>query len=270
MKPVIPALLFATLMMGACKSNNDNTDASQNTTTATASAPANLAYQVVNKFPHDTSYFTEGLFYQDGKMYESRGEYGTSGLNVWKLGETKPVQKINLDNKYFGEGISELNGKIYQLTYREHVVFVYDAKTLQKVGELQWPMEGWGMTTDGKNLIITTGDSNLYYVDPTTFKIVKTVGVTDNYGPVANLNEVEYVDGQIFANVWQTNQIYKIDPTTGSVKGILDLTDINTKNGVNFQPNGDAVLNGIAYKPDTKTLLVTGKNWPELYELKLQ
>lgn len=266
MKIFVP-ILFAASLLG-CNSGNSNNNDSQ-TDVQTIPTPANIGYQVVNKYPHDTTSFTEGFLYDNGLIYESAGEYGTSALKIYKLGDTKDEKSVKLDKQYFGEGTVLLDGKIYLLTYREHAVFVYDAKTLQKINTFSWPNEGWGMTTDGKHLIITTGDSNLYFVDPTTFKILNTVGVSDNYGPVSNLNEVEYVDGAVYANIWQTNMIYKINPANGSVLGKLDLTDINTKNGINFTPNGDAVLNGIAYIPGTKNLLVTGKNWPAIFELKL-
>lgn len=261
-------LLAASICFAACK--NNSSDSADNNISGTTNEPAAIGYQVINKYPHDTSSFTEGLIWHDNYLYESTGNKGQSFLRKNNLKNGKSVQEIKLPAAFFGEGIAILNNKIYQLTWQEHKVFIYDLATFKKIGELSWPQQGWGMTTDGKSLILTTGDSNLYYINPADFSIQKTVGVTDNFGPVSDLNEVEYVDGFIYVNLWHHNEIYKVNPETGAVVGKIDLTDINSKNGVNFTPHEEAVLNGIAYNPVTKTLYVTGKNWPEIFELKLQ
>jgi glutamine cyclotransferase len=167
-----------------------------------------------------------------------------------------------------------LNGKIYQLTYREHKVFVYDTATFKKTGEFEWPYEGWGMTNDGKHLILDTGGSILYFVDPATFKILNQVSVNNNYGPVSKVNELEYVDNFIFANVYETDNILKIDPQNGNVVGVLDMSGLLQKSGMNVNPqnytaNTGNVLNGIAYDSAKNNFFVTGKLWPALFEIKL-
>lgn len=260
MKPIFISLLI--FLAASCK--NANNSQAQTDTNDVADIPA-INYQVINMYPHDSSSFTEGFFMLDGKMYESAGLNDKSKILVYDLTTGKTFQTVVLP-KLFGEGISVINGKLYQLTWKEHKVFVYDYPSLKKTGELSWPYEGWGMTTDGKDLIISTGSSNLYYVDPADFKIIKTVNVSNNYGPLSNINELEYVDGFIYANVWETDNIVKIDPNSGKVVAMLDLSGIRQKNGV---PVSGDVLNGIAYDSAKHTLLVTGKDWAKIFELKL-
>lgn len=256
--------IFLFIFLAASCKNGNNSQA-QTTDTANVSDIPTINYQVINVYPHDSSSFTEGLFMLDGKMYESAGLNDKSKILVYDLPTGKISQTIVLP-KLFGEGISVIGNKLYQLTWKSHKVFVYDYPSLNKTGELSWPYEGWGMTNDGKNLIISTGSSMLYYVNPADFKIVKTVNVSNNYGPLSNINELEYVDGFIYANVWETDNIVKIDPDKGKVVGMLDLSNIRQKNGV---PATGDVLNGIAYDPAKKTLLVTGKDWAKIFELKL-
>ena len=204
---------------------------------------------------------------------KAAGNYGSSKLFQNTL-DGKTLKSIKLAKEYFGEGITVLNNKIFQLTYREHKVFVYDASTFNKIKELSWPYEGWGMTTNGKNLIISTGSSILYFVEPENFKIINQVGVTDNYGPVSNVNELEYVNNFIYANVYETDYILKIDPETGKVLGKVDLSGLLQKSGMNYNPqdypgiNGN-VLNGIAYDSSKNSFFITGKKWPALFEIKL-
>lgn len=255
------------ILLSAACNNSNHSDAQSNSDTSNVSDIPTINYQVINIYPHDSTSFTEGFFLLDGKMYESAGLTDKSKLLVYDLKSGNIFKQILLDKKYFGEGISVVNNKLYQLTWKDHKVFVYDFPSLKKTGELTWPYQGWGMTTDGKNLIISTGSSNLYYVNPTDFKIIKTINVSDMYGPLSNINELEYVDGYIFANKWQTEDIVKIDPKTAKVVGQIDLTNIRQKNGVSA--TGD-VLNGIAYDSAANTLLVTGKNWSKIFELKLQ
>ncbi|MEP6467944.1 MAG: glutaminyl-peptide cyclotransferase [Parafilimonas sp.] len=235
--------------------------------------PPLINYSIVKVYPHDTSSYTEGLELVNNNLYESGGNYGTSKL-VEKNLDGKIEKSIKLDSTYFGEGISVLNNKIYQLTWQEHKVFVYDASTFQKINELTWPYEGWGMTNNGKDLIISTGSSNIYFVDPENFKIVNQISVSDNYGPVSSVNELEYVNGFLYANVYQTDHILKIDPQTGNVLGVLDMAGILQKSGMNYNAqnypgtNGN-VLNGIAYDSTKKVFYITGKMWPAMFEIKL-
>ncbi|OYY14502.1 MAG: hypothetical protein B7Y69_11905, partial [Sphingobacteriia bacterium 35-40-8] len=184
-----------------------------------------------------------------------------------KTGKIK--KSVKLSDDYFGEGISVLNGKIYQLTYQEHKVFVYDLNFKKLPQEFEWPYEGWGMTTDGKSLILGTGGSNLYFVNPETFKIERTLGVTNNNVYVSMINELEWVDGAIYANIWMTNDIIKINPKTGLVEARADMIDLikNSHQHADFDIN-ENYLNGIAYNAEKKTFYVTGKNWPALFEIK--
>lgn len=237
-------------------------------------APPMIGYNVVKVYPHDTSSYTEGLIWHNNELYESAGNYNLSKLFKADLTTAKANKTIKLADQYFGEGIAILNDKIYQLTYKEHKVFVYDLKTFQKIKEMEWPYEGWGMTTNGKELIISTGGSTIYYVNPEDFKVARMIGVTDNYGPVAYINELELINNVLYANIWTTDYIYKIDPETGKVLGKMDLTGLLAKSGMQYDPalyenSADNVLNGIAYDSAKNSLYITGKKWPALFEIKL-
>jgi len=261
------AILFVLIVLAAA-CNNDNKPSTVDNSGAIP-APAPMNYSVVKIYPHDTSSFTEGLFLLNNELYESTGLYKKSWLLKTNVETGKPTQKLKLNDAYFGEGISVVNNKIYQLTYQEHKVFVYDMNFKKLDQEFDWPFEGWGMTTDGKYLIIDTGGSNIYFVNPETFKIERTLGVMNNNGYVDKVNELEYADGYLYANIWLTNYIIKINPKTGIIEGRADLTDILAKNN---QPaandEGGACLNGIAYDSAKKTFLITGKLWPSLFEIK--
>jgi glutamine cyclotransferase len=227
---------------------------------------ATLTYSVVNVYPHDTASFTQGLLVYDGAMYEGTGEYGQSKLMQVDLQTGKASRQINLDNKYFGEGIAILHDTIYQLTWQNKVVFVYTLKDFKKIKEFPLNTEGWGITTDGKNLIVSDGSSNLYYYDPSTFRLLRTQGVTDAGSLAYNLNELEYIDGYVYANQWQLPYIFKIDPTSGQVVAKADLTSLWDRIKAK-DPYAD-VPNGIAYDAATKKIYITGKKWPELYEIQ--
>lgn len=263
-------LLFAALSFTACNTNSsDDKDAGAATASNTIPPPANISYNIVNTFPHDTSAFTEGLIWQNNTLYESTGLEGKSRLMKIDLKNGKARQSVSLDPSIFGEGISILNNKIYQLTWENHKVYVYDEQTLKKLKELTWEHEGWGITTNGTDLIISTGSSNLYFVDPETFKIKKIVGVSDNNGPVGNLNELEYIDGVVYANIYGSDYIVKINLANGYVSGKIDLNDLRGKAAMLLDTNKENVLNGIAYDSTKKSLYITGKNWPLLFEMKV-
>jgi glutamine cyclotransferase len=240
------------------------------TATSTGIAvPKALSYTVISQYPHDTSSFTEGLEFYNGKLYESGGDYESSRLQITdaKTGKIEKQHKMGTA-EIFGEGITVLNGKLYQLTYTTHTVYVYDIKDITKpIKTLSWPGEGWGLTNDGTNLILDAGNNNLYFVDPETFAVRKTVPVNDNAGPVQQINELEYVDGFIYANVWMTDRIIKIDPQTGNV--VADMTMQNLLKPGDSIPNRTDVLNGIAYNKDTKTFFITGKRYPKIFEIRL-
>lgn len=225
-----------------------------------------IAYKLKARWKHDTEAFTEGLLIHEGKLYESTGQT-RSYIGVVDIKTGKPDKKVVLDDKYFGEGITILNDKVYQLTWRTNVGFVYDLETFGKLGEFKYDTEGWGLTHDGHHLIMSDGTEKLIYLDTTTFKTVRTVRVKDANGFVTKLNELEYMNGYVLANQWETNRILKIDPLTGDVVGILDLTPL-AREAKMENPKSD-VLNGIAYHPSTELLIVTGKFWPSAYVLQL-
>ena len=262
-------LLLVVFVWGAisCNTNEPN---DENISVANAlPPPAIINYNIVATYPHDTSYYTEGFQLYKNNLFESTGNYGVSKLVQIDLKTGKPVKVLSLNEKYFGEGLTVLNDTIYQMTYKEKTGFVYDMN-FKLIRTFTYDTEGWGMTTDGKSLIMSDGSSNLYYRDPKNFSTQKIVSVTDNNGPIANVNELELVDGYIYANVWNTDNIIKIDPSNGHVVGKMDFTGLLEKAG---KPGPDYnvgnVLNGIAYDPTKKTLLITGKMWPLIFEVKL-
>ncbi len=256
------------LFLAACNSNSSN-DNDTVVTPDTVTPPANINYNIVAAYPHDTSSFTEGLIWQNNTLYESTGLEGKSRLMKIDIKNGKPSKSISLDPSIFGEGITILNDKIYQLTWQNHKVYVYDAKTLKKLKELTWEHDGWGLTNNGTDLIISTGSSNLYFADPETFKIRKIVGVSDNNGPVGNLNELEYINGLLYANIYLSDYIIKIDPANGNILGKIDLSGLRGKAEKQVDTDKDNVLNGIAYDSTKKSLYITGKNWPLLFEMKV-
>ncbi len=257
--------LLPFIFLAAC----GNTDVSNTTpkSTTTTNEPQQLTYTITNQYPHDTSTYTEGLEFYNHTLYESGGQYGISKLVAVDLNTGKDIKKIPLDKKYFGEGITIINNKIYQMTWKEKTCFVYDAKTFAKIKEFTYDGEGWGMTNNGKQIIMSDGSNNLYFRDPETFKVLNIVGVTDNNGPVGNVNELEYINGYILANIWQSDIIIKIDPESGKVLGRADFSGTKEKYFPEALDKAE-VLNGIAYDSTTKRLFITGKYWPKIFEVK--
>lgn len=228
--------------------------------------PLAIRYAVKSEWAHDKDAFIQGLVIHEGKLYESTGQ-DNSWIGIIDVETGKSDKKVVLPEMYFGEGITILNNKVYQLTWEHKIGFVYDLRTFKKIGDFTYEGEGWGITHDSTNLIMSEGTDRLIFLDTVSLKPVKTVNVTDENGPVKKLNELEYIDGYIFANQWETNFILKIDPTSGKVVGRLDLTAL-ARDAKMRNPQAD-VLNGIAYHPGTKMLLVTGKYWPRIYVLQL-
>ncbi len=260
--------LLIIFLLSSCNGSDVNNEQSENNP-----SPPFLTYNIVRVYPHDTTSYTEGLVWQNNALYESTGNNGKSKLLRIKPETGMPEQEVKLDSIYFGEGISLFNNKVYQLTWRDHKVFVYDPNNFKKIKEMSWPYEGWGITHNDKELIISTGTSVLYFVNPDDFKIIRTVSVTDNYGPVSNINELEYVNGFIYSNKYLSNNILKIDPETGKVLGKADFTGILNKSGTPYDPakydlDSGNVLNGIAYNAANNSFYVTGKYWPALFEIK--
>lgn len=263
-----------TTVLTACD-NATRTRATTVSTTTAETAPAFMEYTVVNVFPHDTSSYTEGLLVHDEKLFESTGRVGFSKFAEIDLATGKPIREHYTDKTVFGEGIAIFDNKIYQLTYRSNKVFVYDLNSFNKIAEYPWAGEGWALTHDGESLIASTGSSNLQLLDPNTLQVKKTLHVTDQNGPVDNINELEYVDGFIYANQFMTNNILKINAQTGRVVAKADLTDIFAQGGKVFNPAllpdpNEDVLNGIAYDSARGSFLVTGKQWPYLFEIKFR
>jgi glutamine cyclotransferase len=225
------------------------------------------AYKVLTSYPHDNGAFTEGLYYEDGFLYESTGLYGHSTLRKVELESGKVVQEIALPDILFGEGLAVVGDKIYQLTWRAKVGFVYDKSTFQQIGEFHYPTEGWGLTYDGSYLVMSDGTSTIHFLDPQDFSVVKTINVSFEGKPVAKINELEYIQGEIFANIFATTFIDRIDPVSGQV-----IEQIDFKNLIPLLENTQPidVLNGIAYDPGSDWLFVTGKLWPKVFEIELQ
>lgn len=226
-----------------------------------------IPFQLVKAFPHDVNAFTQGLVVENGQLYESTGQAGSwiSEVNIVTGEQTK---KVILDDRYFGEGITILNGKIYQLTWQSHVGFVYDLKTYKKLKEFTYPYEGWGITHNGTHLIVSDGTHKLHFLDTTTLKQDHEIAVTYKNAPMSNLNELEFVNGFVYANQWQTNYILKIDPSNGKVVGRMDLSSLD-REIAKFNGNFD-VLNGIAYEKQSRSFLITGKNWPVMFALRIK
>lgn len=221
--------------------------------------------QVVKEYPHDPTSYTQGLFFHDGQMYETTGENGQSTLRKVDLATGKALKRFNFDRKYFAEGSTILGENLYILTWTNKVAFVYDASTLDYKQTYTYPHEGWGLTTDGTSLIASDGSSRLYFMDG-TFRQQKVLNVKMNGRSVSMLNELEWIDGKIWANVYLTDLIVIINPSTGVVEGSVDCTGLLPQN---LRDENTDVLNGIAYNPDTKKIYLTGKNWKRLYEVKL-
>ena len=221
-------------------------------------------YDIVNTFPHDSYAFTQGLVFHDGSLYEGTGLRGRSSLRKVHLVSGSTLQSHILSGQYFGEGITIFDDKIIQLTWEAQKGFVYDLVTFRPLQEFTYPTEGWGITHDGTNLIMSDGTSTLHFLDPETFEEVDTIEVLDEGVPVRNLNELEYINGEIYANIWLDDFIARISPDTGKVAGWIDLT------GILQNDAGADVLNGIAYDAEGDRLFVTGKLWPKLFEITLR
>lgn len=223
-------------------------------------------YEVVRTFPHDPTAFTQGLVIRDGELIESTGRAPSSVRRV-RLEDGVVLQKRELDPEYFGEGLTEIDGRVITLTWNNGVGFVWNADDLKPLARFSYEGEGWGLTHDGTRLILSDGSPALRFFDPASFAETGRVAVTLNGRPVRQLNELEWIDGEVWANVWQTPYIVRIDPTSGHVVGVIDLTGLLPA-GLVKDPNDD-VLNGIAWDETTRRLFVTGKNWPSLFEIKL-
>jgi glutaminyl-peptide cyclotransferase len=230
--------------------------------------PEMFTYEVVRTYPHSTEHFTQGLEIHDGILYESTGENGKSGIFKVDMATGKVLESVRLEDKYFGEGISIMNNKIYQLTYKSQIGFIYDLNTFARIDSFTYETpQGWGLTNDGQYLIKTDGSEFMHFLDPLNMRVVKKIPVYDNQGPVQYLNELEYYDGYVYANIWTTNNAVKIDPKTGKVVSKINFEGLLP---VIYDPQKPIdVLNGIAINKENGKIYVTGKLWPKMFEVKL-
>jgi glutaminyl-peptide cyclotransferase len=230
-------------------------------------SPAIYDYRVVNIYSHDSMAYTQGLLYRDGFLFESTGRRGQSTLRKVRLESGEVIQRCPIDTRYFAEGLTDWGDSLIQLTWRSNIGFVYDLRTFGLKGKFGYKGEGWGLTHDRERLIMSDGSSNLRFLDPATFKETGRVSVTDGGEAVLNLNELEFVRDELFANIWHSDRIARIEPRSGKVIGWIDLGGLLPE-GERTDP--EAVLNGIAYDAANDRLFVTGKLWPKLFEIKLE
>jgi len=232
-----------------------------------ATVAKKVEWEVVDSYPHDPDAFLQGLLWYENGFYEGTGLNGKSSLRHVEFPSGKVLKKIDLPQEYFGEGVALVNDHLIQLTWQSHKGFVYERESFKKIREFSYPTEGWGLTYDGKNLILSDGSSSLFFLDPETFQTVRKIDVTMNGAPLRELNELEYIDGEIWSNVWQTDKIVRINPTTGLVTSYLDMTGILTRQ---YRTGNENVLNGIAYDAARKRIFISGKQWPRIFEIKLK
>ena len=235
---------------------------------ATLAAPAQTTdtYDVLQSYPHDTQAFTQGLVYLDGHLYESTGIKGQSSLRMEELETGRILQFQQVPDKYFAEGLTNWSSTLIQLTWETHLALVYDRATFQQLRTFSYTGEGWGLTQDGKSLILSDGTAQLRFLDPATFHELRRITVRDHGKPITQLNELEYIHGQVFANIWHSDRIARIDPATGRVAGWIDLSGLLPKSE---RSNPEAVLNGIAWDEQNQRLFVTGKLWPRIFEIRI-
>ena len=266
-------IVFTVLIFVSCDSDKREVPPPQPVEEKVVPKTPLLSYTVVARYPHDTTSFTEGLLFHNNTLYESTGApkylaQTRSAIGTVDLKTGKFNTKVEIDKKtYFGEGILILNNKLYQLTYENQIGFIYDLKTFNRIGQFGYQnKEGWGMTTEGKHLIFSDGSCNLTYLDPADFKQVRKIPVVENGYELPAINELEYIKGYIYANVWMTNRIVKIDPNSGDVVGSLDLSALYEQSRSRYEDLNE--MNGIAYDSITDKILVTGKLWPDIYEIQ--
>ncbi|MBT8361454.1 MAG: glutaminyl-peptide cyclotransferase [Desulfobacterales bacterium] len=228
--------------------------------------PEKYTYRIVNSYPHDPEAFTQGLAWDKGFIFEGTGIYGHSSLRKQSLQTGRTEHKIDYQDDIFAEGVTVFDDKIYQLTWKNRLVFIYDKHDLSLIKKLNYPREGWGITHDSHNLIVSDGSSTLYFIDPETLTEVRRITVQQRSRTISALNELEYINGSVYANIWKSNRIVIISPSNGEVEGWIDLSGLDKKLS---KDNSSGVLNGIMFDPDKQRLFVTGKLWPTLFEIEL-
>ena len=266
-KPTSLLPIFIAILLGNLTSCSFLTKPTQETIPAIPVPLAqNLGYEIIATYPHDPACYTQGLVIDDGIFYESCGLYGQSSLRKVDPASGVAQAETDLDASYFAEGLVLLDGKLYQLTWQENTGFVYDASTLEMLGTFNYQTQGWGLSTDGSDLILSDGSNTLYWMDPGTMHVVRQVNVSYQGQPVEYLNELEFINGTIFANIYLTDTIVAINPEDGRVLSLIDLTGLRPEQNLEMQGE---VLNGIAYDALNDKLYLTGKKWPNLYEIRL-
>jgi glutaminyl-peptide cyclotransferase len=270
-KRTVLSLLMLVLAAGCGTGQKSQSANSAENSPANNSAPQDpqpktYGYTVVDKYPHDPGAFTQGLQLYQGFLYESTGLNGHSSIRKVDLKTGKVLRKTDLAPQYFAEGLTVLNKKVYQLTWTTKVGFIYDVDTFNPLGQFTYDWEGWGMTNDGRYLIMSDGSNKLRFVDPETFAVVRTIEVFRQGRPLEELNELEYINGEIYSNIWHDDMIARINPADGKLLGLIDLRGLGS--GLNL--GSEDVLNGIAYDPASNCLLVTGKRWPALFRIRLK
>lgn len=271
MKPILTlAIIVSAALFISCNGNDDTGGGNIVDTTLQNGIPApqQINYTIIAQHPHDTSAYTQGLELHNGKMYEGTGYWQESSIRItdYKTGKVEKKHMMGTEN-IFGEGITILNNKLYQLTWESNIAYVYDLNDITKpIKTFTWPHDGWGITNNGTDLIISDGSNTLYFVNPEDFKIKSTIAVNSNFGPVQYINELEWIDGFVWANVYETTDIIKINPENGHVVGKFTFPNLPANERVNGRTD---FFNGIAYDSATKTMLLTGKRWPKMYEVKI-
>jgi glutamine cyclotransferase len=261
-------MIAAACLAGWITTNGRNAQPSALSTATAGGNPQGvpiLVAEVVESYPHDPHAFTQGLEYYDGYLYESTGRSGQSTLRRTVLETGAVLNQVNLPSEYFGEGLTIFRGKIYQLTWLSKIGFIYDVRTFRRVGEFRYNSEGWGLTHDDVSLILSDGSNKLQFIDPASFKTVRTLEVYAESVAITNLNELEYINGEIFANIWHSPRIARIDPRSGQVLAWIDLASVIARS----EHEPEDVLNGIAYDDKRRRLFVTGKDWAEILEIKI-
>lgn len=258
--------LFTSIMLFGCLQMSTEKPPNETATPTTLDLGDYGGYQIVNRYPHDPTCYTQGLIFRDDYFYESCGLYGESSLRKVDPESGEVLQEIELGDQYFGEGLMELDGLLYQLTWQEGVAFIYDMDSFENLGQFAYSTQGWGLTSDGSGLILSDGSNKLFWIDPSNSFVHKETLVTWQNQPIDYLNELEFVNGDIFANIYLSDQIAIIDPDTGLVETMLDLRGLRPEEN---QAVVGEVLNGIAYDEQANRLFVTGKHWKWLYEITL-
>ena len=261
------AIFLCACLFAACNQTATPPIPGADSSASESALPAVYSYLVVNTYLHDPNAFTQGLVFEDGIFYEGTGQYGASGIRKVAPATGEVLAEKRLSEQYFGEGIAVFGDRLYQLTWKAGICFVYDKNTFALQTQFSYPTEGWGLTHDGEKLLMSDGTNIIYFRHPDTFQEMGRIEVTDIAGPVHYLNELEYIEGQLFANVWRTDRIARIDPKTGAVTGWIDLTGLLP--AADRSQHRVDVLNGIAYDARADRLFVTGKWWPKVFEIRL-